>query len=134
MVTTAYAELLESLPLVLGEPFRQRILRLLRFRSARLVLLGFLIAGELASSESVEQQSDATSGTGGTPTGAGASVADVDITTKSRIVLDLHVQRAEKSKNDAPGAFLVPNVAAEAFLCATHNLPDYRLTHDKHSG
>ena len=45
-------------------------------------------------------------------------MTDVDIATKSRIVLDLHVQRVEKSKNDAPGAFLVPNVAAEAFLCA----------------
>jgi hypothetical protein len=114
MVTTAYAEFLESLPLVLGEPFRQRILRFLRFQNARLLLLGFLVAGEHASSESAEQQSNATSGTGGTPTGAGASVADVDITTKSRIVLDPHVQRADKSKHDALGA---------SFLCRTTSPP-----------
>ena len=37
-----YTELLESLPLVLGEFLRQRVLGFLRFRSLRLLVLGLL--------------------------------------------------------------------------------------------
>lgn len=70
MVSVTYTELLESLPLVLGELVRQRVLRFVQYRAPRLLVLGFL-----AQSDHTSERAGSTKK--GTSTGAGTSMAGV---------------------------------------------------------
>lgn len=49
MVSVTYTELLESLPLVLSELVRQRVLRFIQYRAPRLLVLGFLAQSDHTS-------------------------------------------------------------------------------------
>ena len=85
VVMVTYTKLLESLPLAVGELLCQRVLRFLRprFRSPRLLVLGFLV-----SDEQVSENGQRNSTSGGTFAGAGVSVAGVDIVARSAVGLE----------------------------------------------
>ena len=76
MVSATYAELLESLPLALSEPLRQRVLGFVRGRDPRLHVPSFLVRDKHTS-----ESAGATKR--GTSTGAGTSVAGVDTVGKT---------------------------------------------------